>query len=278
LGAILTIASATLAIDGLTLTINMAGVSGSLSPSSGVTGFTVYSSGVGINISSATAAGSAVVLVVDTVIQASAICTLSLASGTGTNLVDDAANTPTGQNGFLVVNNSTANPYCSKQQLIMLYDVRSVLQLSNDVNSRQGNQPNIQFILDVQAGELESALYGRYDLPSVWAMNPIPLILTKYVAATAAGRLWGRRSDKPKAISADEEWAENWIKGIMNGSMSIPGLEREAQPVLQDSDFINGVSQFDWVYGTAPSPTGPSGNQTGPPCVNPSTQFNGSIP
>jgi len=278
LSATLLLSTATLAVDGKTITTNWTGVSGSLSPGSGVTGITVYSSGVGIDLESASASGTQVVLVLVTVAQASSIVTINVANGSATNLVDGASNTPTGQSGISVVNNSTANPYCSVQQLGMLYDIRSVSQLSNDKNSRQANQPNIQFILDVQAGELESVLYGRYDLPSVWALNPIPFILTKYVAATAAGRLWGRRSDKPKAISADEQWAEDWLKGIMNGSMSIPFLEREAQPVLQDSDFINGVSRFDWVYGQAPSPTGPSGNQTGPPNVNPSTQFNGSIP
>lgn len=147
-----------------------------------------------------------------------------------------------------------ANPYCTPDQLLAMYDRRVMLQLSGDDNNREGQPQNIQTLLDMQASELESYLSGMYALP----LASVPLVLSKWVAATTAGRLYGRRTDIPKQVEADLAWADAWVKGLQEGRIAIPNIARATQPALQDSDFVDGRSRFDYVFGGLPSPTGPS--------------------
>lgn len=148
-----------------------------------------------------------------------------------------------------------ANPYCTVQQFLAFYDRRAMLQLSGDDNLQDGQPSTIQFLLDVQASELESGL-GAYTLPIT--ISPVPLILTKWVAATTAPRLFARRTDAPKQVEADLEWAKNWMDALQKFAVNIPGLARGVQPKLQDSNFVDGRSAFDYALGGLPSPTGPS--------------------
>lgn len=268
------------------------------------------------------------------------------------------------------------NPYCSVAQLFALYDSRTLLQLSGDQNSAAGQPANIQTLLDLEAGELNTYLNGRFSLPiplltvpavgmasfvsvpadnttttigdgknvavftylnggtalgqintatgntsdiaailaaavnvagiSVQAQarlfsvalvntvvpgaNPpsgyagnVPIIttspavqvsgmmngstkapdpLTKLVAVPTAARLFARRNDRPKQISDDMKWRDDWLKLLLLGAVSIPGVPFAAQPRLEDSNFPQGSSFFDYVYGTFPSPTSPI-NTTG---------------
>ncbi len=109
--ASLIVSSATLASDGKTLTANIGGVSGSLSPSSGITGFTVKSidpnSKYNVYPVTATATGSTVTLVLNFPIASGRVVTVDLATSSGSNLTDGASNTPTGQTGVSVTNNSS---------------------------------------------------------------------------------------------------------------------------------------------------------------------------
>lgn len=147
-----------------------------------------------------------------------------------------------------------SNAYCTPSQLFALYDERTLGMLSNDDNTRAANTSRVQTILDIQASELESHLAGRYALP----LAIVPAVLTKWVAAKAASQLFGRRSDKPKGVTLDEQWADNWIKQLKDGDVSLPSVDTDAVPRLVDSDFTDGRSRFDRVFGYTPSPTGPS--------------------
>ena len=103
----LTISSASLAADGKTFTINMGGVSGSLSPASGITGFTIKVGSVVYPTSTlVTASGSTVTLVTSAVIATSTTVTVDLAASPTSNLTDGSSNTPQGQTGRPVTNNS----------------------------------------------------------------------------------------------------------------------------------------------------------------------------
>jgi phage gp36-like protein len=154
-----------------------------------------------------------------------------------------------------------ANPFASITQFLMLYDARTTGELSNDNNSRQLNQTNLQFILDLQASELDATLNNRYDLTSIHQLNPMPLILTKYVLASSAARVWARRTDLPKQTQTDISWADGWLDRLRRGADTIPGIDPQSQPILQASNSKTGCSEFDYVYGTAPSPTSPPGPQ-----------------
>lgn len=147
-----------------------------------------------------------------------------------------------------------SNVYCTVDQLLDLYDRRTMRELSSDEGNRDGNTARIQTILDVQASELESHLSGRYPLP----LPSVPAVLTKWVAATTAARLFARRNDKPKQLANDEEWAGKWIEDLRNRRVSLAGIERLNGPALSSSDYTDGRSRFDRVLGGRPSPTGPS--------------------
>jgi phage gp36-like protein len=134
-----------------------------------------------------------------------------------------------------------SNAYCTSAQFFTFYDIRLFSQLSNDSNSRNANQTTIQFLLDVQASELESYLAGRFALP----LPSVPMVLTKWVAASTADRLFARRSDQPEKVKADAEWADKWIKELVSTRVSLPNIERAVGPELGASNFADGRSQFD---------------------------------
>ena len=138
----------------------------------------------------------------------------------------------------------------------MLADVREMLELSGDANSSSGVPGNIDFILDMNASELDSYLSGRYTLPLA---DPAPAICAKFVAARTKASLFGRRSTLPPNLKAELEWADKWIEGLMDGRFGLPGVARANGPAVAASDRPDGSSQFDRVFGQCPSPTGPSG-------------------
>src|SRR5438132_3619216 len=130
------------------------------------------------------------------------------------------------------------NPYCTVAQFFALYDERTMGMLSNDNNTREANATRVQTILDIQGSELESHLAGRYGLP----LTSVPGVLTKWVAAKAASQLFSRRSDKPRGVTLDEQWADRWIEQLKAGDVSLPSIDTDAVPKLVDSDFTDGRS------------------------------------
>lgn len=147
-----------------------------------------------------------------------------------------------------------SNPACNLVFFFRTYDVRTISMLSNDANARQMLAANIQFALDTQWSELKSIIGSRYPLENYDPPTsaPVPLILTKFVAVTAAVRMFARRNDRPKQLDADEKWADDWITRLLSGAYSIPDSAPTGLPALQDSDFFDGASAFDYVYGTLP--------------------------
>lgn len=135
-----------------------------------------------------------------------------------------------------------ANPYCTFVQLLAIYDRRQLSALSNDDNARQANEDHLQSLLDMSASELDSTISGRWPLP---LPNPIPAILTKWVAIRACDMLYARRNDAPKGLAAEKTWADTWIEQLRNGQVSLPNIARSTLPVLQSSNFKDGQSQFD---------------------------------
>lgn len=147
-----------------------------------------------------------------------------------------------------------SNPVCSIVQFFRTYDVRTMSMLSNDVNAKEMLAANIQFALDTQWSELRSIIGDRYPLANYEPPTsaPVPLILTKWVAATTAIRMFARRNDRPKQLDADEKWAEDWLTRILSGAYTIPDSQPTGLPALQDSDSFTGASAWDRVYGTLP--------------------------
>ncbi len=111
-----------LSSDGLTITCAMGGVSGSLSPGSGITGFTLFdtqnSSGRTVNVGSITSSGTTLTLTtftnsIDGSVEplnnsADDLVQITLATvGGGSNLTDSGGNTPTGQSSFTITTNSS---------------------------------------------------------------------------------------------------------------------------------------------------------------------------
>jgi hypothetical protein len=86
----------------------------------------------------------------------------------------------------------------------------------------------------------------------------LPLLLTKLCAALTAASLFGRRNDLPEEVKASIQWADMWLEKFDRGEVQIPQIDRSTFPQLQDSYWVNGQSSFDWIFGTAPSPTGPT--------------------
>lgn len=105
----LAMASATLAADGVTLTIPFTGTCQTpLSPGSGILGFSMtVTGGWAGSVSTATRSGCTVTLVLSEPISKDEAPTVTLASTTGANfLTDNSGNTPTGQSNFTIANNS----------------------------------------------------------------------------------------------------------------------------------------------------------------------------
>ncbi len=104
MSASLLINSAVLGTDGITLTIGVSGVSGSLAPTSGITGFlvavTIDGHGRYVPISSATASGSTVTITLAESVNAEEDGFVTLVSTS--NLTDTAGNTSTGQTNYVI--------------------------------------------------------------------------------------------------------------------------------------------------------------------------------
>lgn len=149
-----------------------------------------------------------------------------------------------------------ANPYCSQNDLFAMYDQRVMLNLSGDKNASQGDLGNVQTLLDIQAGDLEAVLSGRYPLP----LPTVPLVLKKWVGITTAGRLYARRNDMPKGLAADLEWAKDWLKQLTDGVIGLPGIDRATAPNLENSTSLHGRSRFDFVFGQHRTKSEPGGN------------------
>lgn len=88
--------------------------------------------------------------------------------------------------------------------------------------------------------------------------SSMPLILTKLVGVGAVRRMFARRGDLPPAIQADIEWADSWIAKFIATLVQIPGVPPAVTPMLIDSNFVDGRSQWDHFMGTCESPTGPT--------------------
>jgi len=107
----LAMSSATLGADGVTLTIPFTGTcQAPLSPASGILGFTVQDNingGYDVVLSTVTASGCTVTITLGEPVSIDETLTVSLASTAGANyLTDNSGNTPTGQGGLAVGNNS----------------------------------------------------------------------------------------------------------------------------------------------------------------------------
>lgn len=151
-----------------------------------------------------------------------------------------------------------ANPYLDYATFTALADVRDLLDLSGDNNNSNGDENAIQTILDMAAAELDSYLDGRYALPVVNPAGnyPNPLAFCgKIVGALAKKALFGRRTDMPVAVKAEIDWAEDWLKKLVNGVVGLPGITRQTQPQLWYSGSTKGKSRFDCVGGIWPTKT-----------------------
>jgi|SRR6185437_8034791 len=120
------------------------------------------------------------------------------------------------------------NAYCTVDQVMLMYDLRTVLDLSGDDNRHEGQAPTLQFLLDMQASELDSVIQGRYG--SVPLAGELPLILTKWVGVTGCRRFFARRNDEPPQLKSDAEWADQWMEALMDNKIGIPGVARVALP------------------------------------------------
>lgn len=147
-----------------------------------------------------------------------------------------------------------SNAFITPTQFFTYYDARTFAQLSGDQGSPQGDPAKLQTILDAAAGILSSTLANRVTLP----LASVPEFLRMIVADLAAKRLFGRRAGIPKDILETWKQAEEWLKDFREGVVSIPDVAPAQVPVLQDSDFTDGRSRFDRIYGQTPSETGPS--------------------
>lgn len=107
MAASIVINSATLAAGGKILTASMDGVTGDLSPTSGITGFKVWGDSYQYNLASVVASGTTVTITLDAPIISTAVVTVDLAASPTSNLTDGGSNTPTGQTGVSVTNNSS---------------------------------------------------------------------------------------------------------------------------------------------------------------------------
>jgi phage gp36-like protein len=153
------------------------------------------------------------------------------------------------------------NQYTSLAQLNLLYDLRSLQMLGNDENQRLENLVIIQNALDVGASYVDQHLNGRlaYDLT-----QPMPMILTGYVADRAVSILYGRRGTVPKDIQAKIAAQDATLQKLAEGTLSLAAFGRSVQPALVASESLKGVSRFDDIpnFDQPASPTAPGGYQS----------------
>jgi len=165
---------------------------------------------------------------------------------------------------------SSGNIYCTVTQFVTIYDVRQMGMLGKDNNTRGLDSTataTIQMMLDICGSELDAALAGRWTLPIVSSNSLVPLVLTRWVAAKGAERMYARRSDTPKQVQADLEWADNFLNKLLLNAVTLTDangnvIPRAIKAELIASDFVNGGSRFDSLPGLFPpaSPTSVAGN------------------
>ncbi|MFA6410089.1 MAG: Ig-like domain-containing protein [Candidatus Buchananbacteria bacterium] len=136
----LTVSSASLAADGKTITVNIGGVSGSLSPASGITGFTVKVGSMTYPSASITSSGSAVTFTTSAFINSTSTVTVDLATSPTSNLTDGGGNTPQGQTGQSVTNGSaiTLTPFDATDSAIIFSGVVPTISTTFNLGARNG--------------------------------------------------------------------------------------------------------------------------------------------
>jgi hypothetical protein len=138
--ASLTVSSASLAADGKTVTVNIGGVSGSLSPASDITGFTVKVGSVAYPSTAVTSSGSVVTLTTSAFISSTSTVTIDLSASPTSNLTDGGSNTPQGQTGQAVTNGSAISftPFNATDSAILFSGVSPTISTSFSLGSRNG--------------------------------------------------------------------------------------------------------------------------------------------
>lgn len=132
------------------------------------------------------------------------------------------------------------NVYCTKAQFALLYDVRTMHQLSQDDGTGEAfGVGSLELMLDLAASELEAVLAGRFALPLV----SVPKILTRWVAVKAAERFYQRRVGSPDKLADDVKWADEWLELLRLGKVGLPGNVRAQAPQLTSSESLRGVSR-----------------------------------
>ena len=122
-----------------------------------------------------------------------------------------------------------SNAYCSIADLEIYVDARTTGMLSNDDGVRDARAATVQAQLDAAAAELDTHLAARVTLP----LAVVSPILTQWVARRVKGMLYGRRSDKPRAVDDDTTWCDNWLKGWDEGRYALPNVSRDTfEPAL----------------------------------------------
>lgn len=147
-----------------------------------------------------------------------------------------------------------SNVFCQYSDLAVLYDNRTLSQLSSDDDGGALTQATIDTIIDTAASELDSILAGRY---SVTAGN-VPKVLTRWVAAKAMGMALMRRNKTSDAVAADCKWADDWADKLISRKINLSGLSRtNTVEVVMGSSGEPTHSRFDNIpYGDRSIPGG----------------------
>lgn len=158
-----------------------------------------------------------------------------------------------------------SNTYCNVSQLLDLFDQRSIAELTNDSGQGVRNDTRVQNLLDMKASELEATLANRWPLP----LPTVPLVLRMWVGLSTVVRFYGRRADRPKGLDADAEWCKDFLRQLRDGEVNLPGVSRNDQPQLLDSESFTGRSRFSYVPYFDRGPTGTSADGKGLPVCAP---------
>jgi lysophospholipase L1-like esterase len=164
--ASLTISSASLASDGRALTVNIGNVSGSLSPATGVTGFTVKLAGSPLEASTTVSSASTVTINLATIILSGQTITLDLATSPTSNLTDTGSNTPQGQTNVAITNSSTQQGTTTTSSNSNLYYFAKTTSSNNGThNFIQMGGDNHRLDTVVNGTDLDAQLYpGSYQI------------------------------------------------------------------------------------------------------------------
>lgn len=160
-----------------------------------------------------------------------------LSGGTGATQIDTASGIEATIAGVAstIVNASGLNLFTQAAGII--------LQI---VNKKGGTAGNVAITTTSSAVQVTGMSGGT---------TAIPLVFTEYVISMTRGALFMRRADMPDAVKADMDKWEGWLNNFMLGLISVPGTTSTAQPVLVDSNWPAGQSDFDGIFGTPISPT-----------------------